>query len=482
MVKILAGFAVIVLFYLLQWEWQWYLIPVIFGSLYLFWLSVTEQAGWKKGCKENKEERQLLERFQLSWQKNRTIEGTLEELSAQMPELRESTLYKRFAGERVLEECQETNLHRRVFRVLMEFYGEYGREEKLVEKVSFVKGSLEEVYLLGQKRAQNLAGSLALVTGSLLAIKPIEEWAVSNVPELKQFYGSNCGRLTELFCVGCIFCCFRMVLWLRYEQELPGRKEQRKTWNEGIERLLTYVILRFRRKFSWLYELLGYVHLQKDCKEFLQMQLGRAGLGLLTAVSLCGGGLVNTAETRILLMTVLPLLFFLSPYLQILSAWYRLENLQAQELLYMELFLSAAAEEQGITAEGMNDWLVTFTDYYQECLVGVSGRLEFISEEEAISLSSKADREEFQHILKGLIQGRDLGWEQVFSEIDGEREFFYARQKLWREKRVENEGSIGRILAMLPVFLVLLLQLVLPFILEGLRQLTYYAQGMQNIS
>ena len=171
---------------------------------------------------------------------------------------------------------------------------------------------------------------------------------------------------------------------------------------------------------------------------------------------------------------------WLSPYLDLLLCWYQAGRIREQEILYLQAILIAAKEIEQIGTEELNHWLIRAADYYYGVFLSLSGRLEFVKEAEILE-QSEGKKDIFYHMLEGLVRGKDYGWKSVFSGIEGEQMFLKKRNYQWREKRLENEGSIGRILIMIPAFFILISWLILPFVSEGLQQLAYYAQGMKGL-
>lgn len=475
-----AGSILILIYYLLIWEKEWYILPVIFVSILLFGKYLCCREAWKAGEQKQKQFREFLESFQFFYQTHQTIEAAFEELSEEYPVVRKLAVYRKLAGERVKEEERVTDIHMRIFFLLLELYALYGREESFLKGIGLIKECLEEELLLYQKRKQLFSGVFLLLLGSLFCIKPIERWAGNNVEELIPYYAGVQGRFTEILCLGVIFLTARVFIWLCFEQRYERKQSVgviiRLSEREWIQRGLKRHIRFFRKHYEWLYSLIRYVHYEGDCQRFLLKQMGRTG-GCLGLFLVLGFSIKGSYVGFWVFAIFAGILAWLSPYLDLLLCWYQLEFIREQEILYLQTVLLVARNTEDISTEELNSWLIQAADYYQGIFLSLAGRLEFVKEKEILSLSG-GKKDIFYHILEGLVRGRDFGWKSVFSGIEGEQIFLQKKNYQRREKRLENEGSIGRVLAMTPAFFILLVWLIFPFVSEGLTQLSYYTQGM----
>ena len=477
-----TGSLFIVTYYFLVWEIKWYLVPVIVIHI-LLWKQYLDSKGiWEAAYQRKREFQKFLESFQFFYQTHQTIEAALEELSEPYPLVRELAVYRKLTGERIKQEKEVSDIHIRVFFLLLEFYADYGKGEALLKGIGIIKECIEEEIMLELRRKQIFAGGFLLVIGSLLVMKPIETWAEKNVAELSVYYNGIQGKTTMLLCMGVIFLAARILIWLCFEQNNQKKQIIGSTvWlseKEWVQRWLKRYIRLFKKHYKWLYSLIHYVGYAGDCQKFLLKQIGRTGvcLGLFLILGSSMGK--SAGFWGVLLIAVI--LAWLSPYMELLLCWYQVGLIREQEILYLQTILLAAKEVEQIGAEELNRWLIRASDYFQGVFLSLSGRLEFVKEAEILE-QSEGKKDIFYHILEGLTKGRDFGWKTVFSGMEGEQIFLKKRNYQRREKRLENEGSIGRILIMVPAFFILISWLILPFVSEGLQQLAYYAQEMQGL-
>lgn len=480
--KFYIGCLLILIYYLGVWEKEWYMIPVLLVSILLWKQYLICKKNQMEAYQKRKHFQEFLESFQFFYQTHQTIEAALEELSEEYPMVRKLSVYRRLTGERVKEEERVEDIHIRVFFLLLEFYSEYGRGESFLKGIGMIKECIEEEMILEFRRKQLFAGGFLPVIGSLLLMKPIEAWAEKNVPELGSYYSGISGKVTMLLCLGVIFLTIRVLIWLCFEQidqkksgfDGWGRLSEIEWAQQGLKRWIRF----FKKHYRRLHTFIRYVGYEGDCQKFLLKQIKRTGICI--GIFFILGSSVGKTVGFFGFFVLAGILAWLSPYLDLILCWYQVRQVQEQEILYLQTILIAAKDVEQIGTEELNRWLIQAADYYYGVFLSLSGRLEFVKEEEILE-QTEGKKNIFYHMLEGLVRGTDYGWKAVFSGIEGEQMFLKKRNNQRREKRLENEGSIGRILIMVPAFFILISWLILPFVSEGLRQLAYYAQGMQGI-
>ena len=86
-----------------------------------------------------------------------------------------------------------------------------------------------------------------------------------------------------------------------------------------------------------------------------------------------------------------------------------------------------------------------------------------------------------QRISETLLFCEELPIEQAFMNLEGERMYFLKRNQEDRNNNQREYAALARVIAYLPLFLLILLELVIPFVAEGLSELEIYSQGLTGI-
>ncbi len=95
------------------------------------------------------------------------------------------------------------------------------------------------------------------------------------------------------------------------------------------------------------------------------------------------------------------------------------------------------------------------------------------------ALEKLRDREEspaFAGILEGMLRCDQIAMEKAFSGLDTERDYYLEQLKEEQKKVIGEVVTLGKILAFLPLYGLILFMLVLPFTQQGLAMLESYSR------
>lgn len=89
--------------------------------------------------------------------------------------------------------------------------------------------------------------------------------------------------------------------------------------------------------------------------------------------------------------------------------------------------------------------------------------------------------EGMQRIAESLLFCEELPVEEAFVNLEGERDYFLKRNQEERKNNQREYAALARMMAYLPLFFLIVLELVVPFIAEGLNELSIYSQGLMGM-
>ena len=99
------------------------------------------------------------------------------------------------------------------------------------------------------------------------------------------------------------------------------------------------------------------------------------------------------------------------------------------------------------------------------------------------ALEKFRDREEtpaFSRILEGMLRCDQVALKRAFASFEAERDYYLEQLKENRKKVVGDAVIVGKVLAFLPLYGLIILMLVLPFTTEGLAMLEGYSRMFGN--
>lgn len=169
------------------------------------------------------------------------------------------------------------------------------------------------------------------------------------------------------------------------------------------------------------------------------------------------------------------------PYLNLLFLKkLRQMNMEDEVIQFHSIILMLMHFER-MTIETVLVWLENFADIFkqsiQECINDLqSGDLEVLEE-----LKRKEPYEPFVKLIENLQISDRIGISKAFDEIAVERFHYLEKRKLENEIYINDRALLGKVIAFLPFIMTVGLYLIIPFIVEGLKQYTVYIEQMKNI-
>ena len=77
-----------------------------------------------------------------------------------------------------------------------------------------------------------------------------------------------------------------------------------------------------------------------------------------------------------------------------------------------------------------------------------------------------------EKLMDGFLAADMLGIEQAFSGMEKDRNYYVEKHKQENEEIITKKSVIAKAMAFIPLCLVILVKLILPFVLEGMKQLS----------
>lgn len=96
------------------------------------------------------------------------------------------------------------------------------------------------------------------------------------------------------------------------------------------------------------------------------------------------------------------------------------------------------------------------------------------------NLRDKEESSAFAGILEGMIRCDQIAVKKAFASFEAERDYYLEQLKEERKKVVGEAVTLGKLLAFLPLYGLILFMLVLPFTTQGLAMLESYSRMFGN--
>ena len=80
----------------------------------------------------------------------------------------------------------------------------------------------------------------------------------------------------------------------------------------------------------------------------------------------------------------------------------------------------------------------------------------------------------FERMLDAFIASDVIGISSAFEDIEADRKYYVEKHKQENEEIAHNKALIAKFIAFVPLCLVILFKLILPFVLMGIKQLSEF--------
>lgn len=355
-------------------------------------------------------------------------------------------------------------------------YGDKSTENGSVflDNLGYLKESVYLEILKRNRLKAQFTGLSAVTILPVFSIKLIELWALSNMPELKTSYEGLLGILTTIFLSLLTAGIYKVITILGN----PYRsREYRTQWAERLleNQLINYMVLKLIRSSvkssEKINNLLKSVVYPYNIREFT---LRRAcfSLGTVPIVFTVTASIgINTGISFITAILSGVLIYKLPYYKIVLKRQLMImdseeEIVRYQSVILMLMHMDTITVEQIL--KHIRDYAVIFQSEIDSMINGFSyaGMKVFSNIKESTGFMP------LEKLMDGFLAADMLGIEQAFSGMEKDRSYYVEKHKQENEEIITKKSVAAKALAFIPLCLVILIKLILPFVLEGMKQLS----------
>lgn len=151
-----------------------------------------------------------------------------------------------------------------------------------------------------------------------------------------------------------------------------------------------------------------------------------------------------------------------------------------EEILVFQSVILFLMHLDNISGEEIMQWLEKLAFYFKDSIVHALYRLVYQDYEEAETIREKEGYIPMAMILEGIIACDLLPVEEAFLQMESDYHYMEDKYRQESESYIEDQSAVSRILAFMPLYMTVGLKLIVPFVLEGLSQLSAYSESMKQ--
>ncbi len=331
------------------------------------------------------------------------------------------------------------------------------------------------------KTKNAFSGLMGMCIFPVLFIRPIELWTVSNLPELEGYFESTQGRLCSVVVFVLSLLVLEVVSLLKY----PDFNQ--KGGNELIGKLSHHPFISdwMNRKISKRY---GYYYklwrlLKKACSEknvidfCIKRYVYAVGCGIFFLVMGLNIGLGMQYVIAVSAAGVLCGYWYV--YGMLYVKMFVIKSQVRDELIRLYTIVGMSIRQENMDIRGLLVQLELISVYYEPAFSQAVHSYEGSGSRCLNELRENVADKDIGRLVEGLVACDDLGVNEAMMFVDAEREYLIEAKHIRDEKALSDRSALAKFVAFVPFLTTIIVKLIIPFIMEGLRQLENFNGTME---
>ena len=341
-----------------------------------------------------------------------------------------------------------------------------------IKNISYLKEDIN-VYILKQKAVENtFMGLTWICIMPIYFLKPMEIWAVSNMPELKSYYEGNTGKIVVILLSLMSIGIYKIVVSLKYPKVYVSTK---KSWivklskKELVIKLVTKYMNSFMNEMKKLDKILRTIVYPYNIMEFCIKRIVSSFvfslLSIVVALTL-GVGMISLI---IGLIVFLGIYYGQVAYIKFKKNIMLLER--EDEIIRFQGIILMLMHADKITVEQILNQLERFAVVFRRQIEEMSDKLSYKGQIVFKEQKNKSDFLPFNRLIDGFIACDEMHIYKAFEDVEMDRRYYIEKHKQEKLFYIEQRGAISKFLSFIPLCAVVMINLIIPFVLEGMQQL-----------
>lgn len=342
-----------------------------------------------------------------------------------------------------------------------------------VKNLGYLKEDIH-LELLKKKSVENtFMGLTGICIVPIFCIKPIEIWGVSNMPELAGSYDSSVGILITILLTLFSLVIYQIIVQLKYPVASYGQKKKwilRLMKFSFVTKINTWYMnrnVRAMQKMDELLKMVGYSHnIAEFCVGRFTKALLVAFASMLVALTIGFGGfcLVFGLIGHIVMYYGPIILIRLKKQLMIMER--ESEIIRFQGIILMLMYADR------ITIDQILSQLERFAVSFRRQIEEMSDKLSYKGMSVFKEYKDRSEFLPFNRIIDGFIACDEMYIYRAFEDVETDRQYYIEKHKQDNKFYVEQRGAVGKFLSFIPICLVVIVKLIVPFVIEGMNQMS----------
>ncbi|MBE5940046.1 MAG: hypothetical protein E7266_06580 [Lachnospiraceae bacterium] len=350
-------------------------------------------------------------------------------------------------------------------------YGDKNGEKGsvFVENLGYLKEEIHIEMIKRRKTKSIFSGLTVMSIIPIFAIRPIELWSMSNMEGVTMHFESMMGKLITIILSVISLGAYYIVSKLKYDGN--DNRKVKSRWvslaNKGVFRtiIVRYMSINYKKavRLNDRLKEMGYIY---NVKEYLFRKMFFAVMTVIGTLVMCifAGFPVWWAVFSVPIVYIgMDMGLFLKE--EIIKLDREEEVIRYQNIILMLM------ESENINIQMILEQMEIFAGTFRT-------KIEYLIDEypyKGISVfeevCEQCDFKPFKRLMESFIACDSISIGRAFGDIKSDRQYYVEKHKTDNEIIINNKGAVAKLVAMIPLYSVIIFKLIFPFVLEGLSMM-----------
>lgn len=342
-----------------------------------------------------------------------------------------------------------------------------------VKNLGYLKEDINIQILKKEAIENTFMGLAGICIIPIYCIKPIEKWAMFNMPELAGNFDGSMGKMTTMILALISVMLYCIIMRLKYPVWSIG---ERKKWVERISEVgfvstlnamyMNHSIKNVRRLELLLRSIAYPYNIAEFCIKRFVSSVFVAVIGIIISFTMG-----FEAASGIIGISIGVLWYF--GQVAVIRMRRQLILLEREdEIIRFQGIILMLMHADKITVEQILEQLERFAVSFRKQIEEISDKLSYKGIAIFKEYRDKSDFLPFNRIIDGFIACDDMYIHKAFEDIETDRRYYIDKHKQENAYTIEQRGAVAKFLSFIPMCAVILIKLVVPFTIEGMKQMT----------
>lgn len=355
-------------------------------------------------------------------------------------------------------------------------------ESYFIKNLSYLKDDIG-VEMLKRRKINNMfIGLLGITIIPVFAINPIEKWSVSNIPELSGMFEGMYGIMSTIALGVLSFGVYSVILKLKYpyiKDESKYKWVQILSKKENLRKMVLSIIRLNYKKSLQLERRLKNIGYAYDIIEFyikrVFMSVFAFVLMIIVLISVFLGLNMSPFNLWVLLIGFLSaILTYWYQYFEVLMKERMMLMNREEELVRFHTIILMLKETDRISVRDILQQMENFSYSFRGVLEEIMYKYPYKGIRVFEEIKGKSGFLGFDRLMDNFRACDYMSINQAFADVEKERSYYIMKHKQDNDFIVEERALVAKFISFIPICVVIVAKLIIPFVVEGMGQITIF--------